>query len=149
MALNNFLHPERVILSLKSEEKWEIMKEIISELYNAGLVRDNEAAFQAVKEREDLCSTGLERGIAAPHAKTNSVTETILTIGLHKKGVDFDSLDGRPSHLFFLVLTPTESREEHLEILGEIGKIAAVKDICMKLLKAEDGEKVISLLKQI
>jgi len=149
MALNDFLHPDRIIFSLHSKSKWDIVGELISPLSGTGLVIDKKAALRSLREREELCSTGLEGGIAAPHAKTDTVKEPVISLGLHREGADFDAIDGNPSYIFFLVLTPQENTQTHLDILTEIGKIAAVEDICGKLLTAENAEEVVALLNEI
>ena len=149
MALEKYIRLDFIIPSLVSEEKETIIRELLRPLAAAGIVRDSEKAYQDILERENLCSTGLEGGIAVPHAKTDQTDEVGLVIGIHRKGMDFDSLDGKPSQLFFLIICSPQNAEDHLNLLSEIGKIAVKPDICSNILQSETGEDVLQTIRGI
>lgn len=88
-------------------------------------------------ERESLGSTGIGGGIAIPHGKLNTVKEIILGFGRSKSGVSYDSLDGKPVHLFFLLLTPENSTGGHLKVLAQISKLLKMDHFKQELINAE------------
>ena len=110
MGVLELLSPEIVKVPIESQTKREIIGELIQVLQDAGRLTDVEQVRDAVLTREDMGSTGLEMGIAVPHAKTDAVEELTMSLGIAPSGVDFQSIDGQPSHLFFLLLAPPISR---------------------------------------
>lgn len=146
MAFEHYIRPGFIILSIMSEEKEDIIRELLEPIISAGMVRDEEKAYQDILEREKLCSTGLESGIAVPHAKTDQADNVSLVIGIHRKGVDFDSLDGKPTQLFFLIISSLQNAEDHLKLLSEIGKIAVNTEVCSDLLRSETVEDVLKII---
>ena len=119
----------------------------ISPLKDAEEIDDLDAVLQAIQEREDLQSTGLESGIAVPHGKTPAVPSLRLAIGIAPDGIDFNSLDGVPSKLFFLLVAPPDQAGPHVEALGEIAKLAQSTAICRALINAENAAEVVELMR--
>ena len=101
MALIDLISPTVVKVPLVSQNKPEVLRELVQVLKDADKISDFDRVLDAIHKREDLGSTGLELGIAVPHAKTDSVQSLTLTIGISQHGIDFNALDGKPSHLFF------------------------------------------------
>jgi PTS system fructose-specific IIC component/PTS system nitrogen regulatory IIA component len=100
-----------------------------------------------VQEREEKMSTGLEKGIAVPHAKTDAVSSLKLAIGIAPEGIDFDSMDKEPSKLFFLLLAPPGQAGPHVEALSEIAKLANSTSFCKALINADNAREVVELMK--
>jgi len=100
-------------------------------------------------ERERLGSTGIGGGIGIPHGKLKNLESLVLGFGLSRKGVDFESIDGRPTHLFFLILTPENSTGLHLKLLARISRILKNDSFKKKLLKATDSNEVYSIIREI
>ena len=101
---------------LKGTTKSEIIDEMVDILYKNGKLNDREEYKQEILKREAQSSTGMEEGIAIPHGKTKAVKIPTVAIGISKKGVDYESLDGEPSHLFFMIAAPENSNDSHIEI---------------------------------
>ena len=104
MKLKNVLSEELVAIDLKGTNKEEIIQELLQILVDNGKLKDKELAFNNIMERENQMSTGIQQGVAIPHAKTKAVDNLVACIGVKKDGVDFSSLDGEPSNIF--ILTP-------------------------------------------
>jgi mannitol/fructose-specific phosphotransferase system IIA component (Ntr-type) len=102
------LHPDRIVANLVGEDKLAVIEELLAVIAKSGLVDNIESAREAVYEREASMPTGLEQGIAMPHARTNSVRDLVCAFGVHRSGVDFGAFDGEPSQLIALVLAPRE-----------------------------------------
>ena len=105
MKIMDFLSKDAVTLDIKSTKKEDIIKELVDVLINANEVekRNRNKIIDALMARESLGSTAIGQGIAIPHAKSESVAKLVAAFGLSKKGVDFDSLDGEPAYIFFLL----------------------------------------------
>jgi len=122
MALIDLVSPDVVRVPVSAENKPDVLKELVDVLYNAGKISNSSDALKALLTRESQGSTGLENGIAVPHAKTHVVDSLTLAIGIAPQGVEFDALDGEPSRLFFLLLAPPDQSGPHIEALSEIAR---------------------------
>ena len=148
MALVDLIRPEVVKVPLVSTTKPEVIRELVECLRDAGKITDLEAVYDALMAREALGSTGLESGIAVPHAKTDAVPDLTLAIGIAPEGVDFQALDGRPSRLFFLMLAPPDQSGPHIEALAEIARMTRSSDFCGRLAASSSAEEVVRLFRQ-
>jgi PTS system nitrogen regulatory IIA component len=99
-------------------------------------------------ERERLGSTGIGSGIGIPHGKLRDLDGLVLGFGLSRKGVDFESMDNRPTHIFFLLVTPENSTGLHLKLLARISKILKQDSFRERLLKADDREEIYAIIKE-
>ena len=115
-------------------------------LYNNGKLNDREEYKQEILKREAQSSTGMEEGIAIPHGKTKAVKIPTVAIGISKKGVDYESLDGEPSHLFFMIAAPENPNDSHIELLSKITTLLLEDDIREALLNAKSKEEVLDIL---
>lgn len=131
---------------LKGTTKSEIIDEMVDILYNNGKLNDREEYKQEILKREAQSSTGMEEGIAIPHGKTKAVKIPTVAIGISKKGVDYESLDGEPSHLFFMIAAPENSNDSHIELLSKITTLLLEDDIREALLDAKSKEEVLDIL---
>jgi fructose-specific phosphotransferase system IIA component len=147
MGLLDLVSEDIVKVPLASKDKPDTLRELIQILKDAGEIDDLEAVLKAVREREDKQSTGLERGIAVPHGKTAVIPSMKLAIGIAPEGIDFDSLDGKPSRLFFLLLAPPNQSGPHVQALAEIAKLARSQAFCEALAHAENAREVVKLMK--
>jgi len=148
MALVDLISKEVVKVPLVSRDKPGVIRELVQVLVDAGRIKDGEDAIRAIHEREQKGSTGLEQGIAVPHAKTDSVNTLTLSIGISHEGIDFDSLDGKPSHLFFLMLAPPNQSGPHIEALAEIAKMSRSRSFIEALIRAKTPEEVVELFQE-
>jgi len=147
MALVELVSERIVKIPLESKDKPDVLRELVQILKDAGEIDDFDAVLEAVHEREDKQSTGLEQGIAVPHCKTAAVTRMKLAIGVAPQGVDFDSMDGKPSKLFFLLVAPPDQSGPHVQALAEIAKLARSQAFCRTLVNAENAQEVVEFMK--
>jgi PTS system nitrogen regulatory IIA component len=122
MNLKKLLTKETICLHLKGKSKEDIINELLDILHSTGKIRDREAAYTAVMDREKKMSTGMKHGIAIPHGKTASVDDLVACIGVSDSPVDFDSLDGEPCRIFIMTLSTLEKTGPHLQFLAEISR---------------------------
>jgi mannitol/fructose-specific phosphotransferase system IIA component (Ntr-type) len=116
-------------------------------LKNAGKIKDVDSAYAAILKRESQGSTGLEKGVAVPHAKSTQVENLTIAIGVSYEGIDFESLDGKPSNLFFLILAPPDQSGPHIEALAEIARLVRSSGFCEALLRAKDAKEAICIIR--
>ena len=148
MALVDLISPEVVKVPLTSRNKPEVMRELVQVLKDAGKIGDAENVLDAINKREELGSTGLELGIAVPHAKSEDVNSLTLAIGISPEGIDFNALDGKPSHLFFLMLAPPNQSGPHIEALAEIAKLSRSRAFCDALVHSRSAQEVVELFRE-
>jgi mannitol/fructose-specific phosphotransferase system IIA component (Ntr-type) len=117
-------------------------------LRDAGKIADVETVYDALMARESLGSTGLEQGIAVPHAKTTAVDALTVALGIAPKGVDFQAIDGNPSKLFFLLLAPPDQSGPHIEALADIARITKSQAFCRTVINATSPEEVVELFSE-
>lgn len=137
----NILHKENIILELKGSTKEEIIRELVEKLDVPDEDRKEEI-FNAVMEREALSSTGMEDEIAIPHGKINADINISVVLGFKKEGVDFNSIDGRPSKIFVLLVSPTDSSTPHIQVLSSISNILSNPDARKELIAAVSIDQV-------
>ena len=147
MALIDMMVEKVIKTPLVSNDKPDVLRELVQILKDAGEIDDFDTALKAVQEREEKGSTGLEKGIAVPHAKTDAVTSLKLAIGIAPEGIDFDAMDKQPSKLFFLLLAPPGQAGPHVEALSEIAKLANSTSFCKALINADNAQEVVELMK--
>jgi len=150
MKLSDLIDPKAIVSDLQSTTKEEVIKELIGALGAADKVdpKDAKKLVAALMAREQLGSTGIGQGLAVPHAKHNSVTNLVAAFGRSKKGIDFDSLDGEPVYLVFLLLSNKEASGLHLEALAYITKLLRDDLFCRFLKEAKDHAELVELLRE-
>jgi fructose-specific phosphotransferase system IIA component len=120
MKLIEFLPEDHIILNLQGTTKLEIIEELLHHMDRLGLVMDYDTALHDIMLRESSQSTGLENGIAIPHAKTEAAKKLSMVFGIKKEGVDFKTIDDKPASLFFLVVSPVNTSGPHIQALALI-----------------------------
>ncbi|MCM8767426.1 MAG: PTS sugar transporter subunit IIA [Candidatus Omnitrophica bacterium] len=148
MKIVDYLKEDCINTNLKSRDKKSVLKEMIKMLEKNGYIKDSEKILEAVMDREKLGSTGIGQGIAIPHVKTDQVNEIICALGLSQTGVDFDSLDGEPVYIIFLVLAPTKSIGQHLKTLAKIARLLKDKVFRNALRSCKTPEEAIKIIKE-
>jgi fructose-specific phosphotransferase system IIA component len=148
MALADLIRPEVVKVPLAGRSKNEVIRELVQVLLDAGRINELESVYDALLTREALGSTGLEKGVAVPHAKTRAVRQLTAAIGIAPQGVDFQSADGEPSRLFFLLLAPPDQSGPHIQALAEIARLAGSANFLRLLSQAGSGREVVELLRE-
>ena len=120
MSLIDLVQEKIVKIPLVSTDKADVLRELVQILKDAGEIEDYDAVLRAICEREEKLSTGLESGIAVPHGKTEAVSTLKLALGIAPQGIDFASIDRKPSQLFFMLVAPPNQSGPHVEALAEI-----------------------------
>ncbi|OPZ30595.1 MAG: PTS system fructose-specific EIIABC component [Lentisphaerae bacterium ADurb.BinA184] len=122
LRLQDFVRPELLKPRLEATNKTDVIRELLGLLEEQDLVRDPAAALEALLAREASMSTGLQHGIAIPHARTNAVDKLVCAIGLKPAGLNFEALDGQPSRIFILTLSPQDAPVPHVQFISGISQ---------------------------
>jgi len=130
MDLNDFLGPDPIVIELQAEDRWQAIDELVSALVANSKIKpeDSKQITEAIRKRESAMSTGIGFGIAIPHASTSLVSEVVATIGRSRKGVQFESLDGKTVRLIMLFLVPQGQFQKHQHTLANIAKLLHKQD---------------------
>jgi len=137
MKFADFISQEAIRAELEATDKEGVIREIVQALLDAGRVESDEfeGVIKAILKREELGSTGIGRGVAVPHTKHPSVSKLVGTVAVSQEGIDFQSLDGEPVQLFFLLVSPPDRPGDHLRALENISRQLRDESFC-RLLKA-------------
>jgi len=142
------IDPELFSMELQGETKKEIIIELIDMLDVKGKILDRKKVFFDVIEREESMSTGMEFGIALPHGRSDGVKETAVAIGIKKAGVSFDSMDGEPSRLFILIVSPKKTGGLHVQFLAAMGSILGNETLREDVINAATAQIAVDLLRK-
>lgn len=148
VKIMDLLHESAVLTELKATTKKGILEELLQPLVQRHVVKDAATALTVLLEREKLGSTGIGQGIAIPHAKTDEATGVVAALGLCRKGVAFDSLDGEPVHIVFLLLAPPGAAATHLKALARISRMLKDKFFRQSLRDAKAVEDLLKLVRE-
>ncbi|QCS53363.1 PTS fructose transporter subunit IIABC [Priestia flexa] len=146
MRITELLKKDTIILDLQSSSKSDVIDELVGKLDEAGRLNDREGYKQAILNRESQSTTGIGEGIAIPHAKTSSVKMPAIAFGRSKEGLDYESLDGQPAHLFFMIAASEGANNAHLETLSRLSTLLMDIDFRQSLLNAASIDEVIQLI---
>ncbi len=147
MKILDVLPKDAILADLKAQDKKGILEELVEPISRLKEV-NREELVRVLMERERLGSTGIGSGIGIPHGKLKDLDGLVLGFGLSRKGVDFESMDNRPTHIFFLLVTPENSTGLHLKLLARISKILKHDQFRERLLKATDSEEIYTIIKE-
>jgi PTS system nitrogen regulatory IIA component len=147
MKILDVLKKEAVLYDLKSQDKKSVIEELAAPIVRIADVNHKEL-IDVLMAREKLGSTGIGGGIGIPHGKLKSLDSLLLSFGLSRKGVDFESMDGKLTHLFFLLITPENSTGLHLKLLAQISKLLKNDPFRDRLLHAVDGDEIYRIIRE-
>ena len=148
MRIMDFLNEKYVSLNLKAKNKREVLEELVEPLVKGGELENKEEMVKVLLEREKLGSTGIGEGIAIPHGKTKTVKKLVAAFGRSVAGIDFDTLDGEPAHLFFLLVAPYDSAGPHLKALARISRLLKDENFREELMKASSKEALLEAIRR-
>jgi len=146
MKIVDLLNPSAIAANLKAKGKNEVLAELTDTLMQVENGLDRDEVIRVLQEREKLGSTGIGEGVAIPHGKLKNIGNLLISFGRSREGVDFDSMDGKPAHLFFLLIAPEESVGVHLKTLARISKLLKSQDVRKRLLDAETADEIFSVI---
>jgi PTS system nitrogen regulatory IIA component len=144
--IQDLLGGDLIIEDLQATDKAGVIRELASLLTRRGRVRDADRLVHVILERESQGSTGIGDGIAIPHAKSQEIEDSVVAFGRSKTGVDFQSLDGKPAYLFFLLVTPENRPGEHLKTLARISRIMRNTALRDELRRCEAWQEIRRLI---
>ncbi len=142
MKVADFLRPEWTMAEITSQDKEGVLAQMVEALESTGTVSDKERAVAVLLEREQLGSTGIGEGIAIPHGKMSELNEVVSVFGRSVSGVDFDSMDGAPVNIFFLLMAPEDSASLHLKALARISRLLKSRSFRDDLMKCSTSEEI-------
>ncbi|MEK4300611.1 fructose-specific PTS transporter subunit EIIC [Oceanobacillus sp. FSL W8-0428] len=145
MQVADLLKKDVMLLNLKATSKEAAIDEMIANLYKYRIISEQESFKKAILAREEQSSTGLGDGIAMPHAKMASVKEPTVLFAKSKAGIDYDSLDGQPAHLFFMIAVPEGGNDTHLQTIAALSRLLMEPDFVNKLKDASTPDEVEAL----
>ena len=147
MKILDVLQRETILADLKANDKKGALEELVDSVSHLAGTHRKELV-RVLMERERLGTTGVGDGIAIPHGKIKDLKSMIISLGLSRKGVDFDSMDNRPAHIFFLLITPENATGLHLKILARISRLLKNDAFKEKLMNAADSDEIFNVIKE-
>lgn len=145
MKVSDLLNTKVVLTELNSNKKEDVINELLDLFINDSRVLDLEKVRNAVLDREQIMSTGVGKGFAIPHGKTSAVTDIIGAFVKTSKAIDYDSLDGKPVNLIFLLVGRDTLVSSHIKLLSRISRLMNKDDFRERLLEANNQEEIINL----
>ena len=145
MKILDALPPESILVDLQAQDKQGLIEELAAPVAQAAGV-DHAELVRVLMDRERLGSTGIGGGIGIPHGKLKGLDTLALGFGISRQGVDFESMDGRPTKIFFLLVTPENSTGLHLKLLARISRILKNDPFKERLLAAVDKDDVFQII---
>lgn len=148
MKITEFLNKKGIKIGLEAIEKEDALKELVDVLASCSDIGDKKAIIRSLIERENLGSTGIGQGIAIPHGKTDRIGNLVAVLGISQKGVNFESLDGEPVYIFFLLVAPKETAGPHLKALAQISRLLRDSYFCELLKRCKTPDEVYELIRR-
>jgi PTS system nitrogen regulatory IIA component len=148
MKIMDYLDEEWVIADLQGTDKASILKELSSVLVKPCKATSGEELLQVLLDREKLGSTGIGEGIAIPHGRLKKLKKFFISFGRSTPGVDFDSIDRKPSHLFFLVMAPENSAVDNLKLLSRIVTLLKEPSFKKRLIEAPSRKELFQIISE-
>jgi PTS system nitrogen regulatory IIA component len=148
VQLGALIRPDLIFPDLPAADRVEVLRALAGHVAERGLVNDAKVLFEKLWEREQLGSTAIGGGIAIPHCKVDRLKSGLVSLGRVREGVDFGAADGQPVRLFFLVISPSQSPAEHLQILAAISRWVRAGGRVQALLEQPDAQALSDYLQK-
>jgi PTS system nitrogen regulatory IIA component len=145
MKILDVLDREAILVDLKSKDKIGTLNELVAPAARITGI-DHQEMVKVLMERERLGSTGIGGGIGFPHGKLKNLEKLVLGFGLNRQGVDFESMDGNPTYLFFLLITPEHATDLHLKLLARVSRLLKKEPIKEMMMKATSADEIITII---
>jgi len=147
MKILEVLQKEAILENLVSTDKKGILEELVAPVAKVANVSE-EGLVKVLRDRERLGSTGIGGGVGIPHGKLKNLENIVLGFGLSKQGVDFESMDGKPTHIFFLLVTPENSTGLHLKMLARISRLLKDESFKERLTNASSQDDIFAIIQE-
>ncbi len=148
MRIAEFLQAKSIVPELSGSTKTEVLQELSRSLVHTYPSLTEKRLVQVLTDREKLSSTGIGEGIAIPHAKLSELKQLLACFGVSRPGINFDAIDGKPTHLFFALVAPENSAGIHLKALARISRLFKSPQFRSTLLEAKTAEQIYALITQ-
>jgi nitrogen PTS system EIIA component len=148
MKILDILAMDSIVPELKGKTKKQVLEELIDAVKRNKPQVDRDMLMKVLMERERLWSTGIGDGIAIPHGKLKDIDQLVLSFGRSTEGIDFESMDGKPVHLFFLLVAPESCSGVHLRALAKIARLLKNGTVRKRLGKVDNREDIFSIIQQ-
>ena len=148
MRIDDFLAEDMVVSALEGRKKDDVIEELAEVVSGHHPEIDHWKLVGALQDRERLNSTALGEGVAIPHGRLPGVKRVVAAFGRSPQGVDFNSLDGKPTHLFFLLVAPEDSAGAHLKALARISRLLKDESFRQRLMRAGDGADLFRTIRE-
>ncbi|HEY3302031.1 MAG TPA: PTS sugar transporter subunit IIA [Candidatus Binatia bacterium] len=146
MKITDFLAAARIIPDLKGKDKRSVLKEMADCLASLDRALDARSLFDTLLEREKISSTAIGEGVAIPHGKVPGIRQVTGIFARSVQGVNFDSLDGGPTHLFFVLIAPEDSAADHLKALARISRLLKDSSFRVRLMEGKTQEEIFAVI---
>jgi PTS system nitrogen regulatory IIA component len=148
LKITDFLDVSKVLPNLKGRDKQTVLKEMAERMVSRDHSMDARKLLEVLLEREKISSTAIGEGVAIPHGKMAGVERVCGVFARSREGVDFDSLDGGPTHLFFLLIAPENSAADHLKALARISRLLKDAAFRARLMAGKTGEEIFNAIRE-
>lgn len=148
MKVCALLKEKNVFLEIKAREKAEVLAEMVEALKNSGEISYGKAILKEIMKREGLGSTGLEKGIAVPHALTDDIQESLLALAVVKEGINFDAVDHKPTYILLLLLGNRKNPGHQLKILAHVCRLVKETHLVERLKKVKSSREVCEVFEE-
>jgi len=149
MKLSKFCGEDLISFELKAQTKDKVIKELVDLASKSKLLKDAGQLLKDIIEREKLVTTGVGYGVAFPHAKSKAIRGIIISFGRSKTGIDFDSMDKKPVHLFFLIAAPEDAIGAHLNVMARLSYLMKSEKNRDKLMKTKSPRELLDVLDSV
>ena len=146
MKIADILTRESIIESLKATNKKDTLREISEKMESLSPLLSADKIFQMLLEREEVCSTALDHGVAVPHLRMHGLSEPVAAFARSAKGIDFNSLDGKPSHLFMTIIASEARADEYINLLSRVTSTLKNAETRERIASANSGKDILETL---
>lgn len=148
MRILDFLRSEGIICPLEADSKEEVLAELVEPILSENPKLDRARLLKTLTDRENLGSTGIGGGVAIPHGKFEGLDRLVGSFGKSPKGIDFNSMDNKPAHLFFLLVAPKNSAADHLKALARVSRLLKDRKCAAELQKCDKPDQILQVLEE-
>lgn len=149
MRLSNLIRKDLIIKETTAKSRDEIIKEVVQFLKKKNLITNDMELIKKLIERENQATTGVADGIAIPHCKSKNIEEPLIAIAISKEGVDFNSANKKPTHLFFFLITPEDQPTKHLQVLALIAHLAKKGlPLTKRIINTKNEQEILEIIKE-
>ena len=148
MKISDILSTDVIAVNMETADKEDAIRKVIDLASKSGMILDKEKVSKTIFEREKLVSTGVGKGFAIPHGKTDSIEDVVAAFAITKEAIDFDSIDGEPVRFIFLLIGKENLLNTHIKLLSRISRLMNKDEFRERLLDAKTSDDVLAIFKE-